>query len=230
MTSWSLLGAFLLRHMHVKSHPRLIAAGGVGILVYFLLWGRAAPATHFLMAANSGVFVFLASVWIMMGRANLEGMRRRAELEDEGRYTVLFLSVTAAVAILLTIVFELRGLKDLQSKVAGSHVVLAVVTILLSWFFMNTIFALHYAHGYYGDADPTSDYKPVGGLVFPGHAPPDYWDFLYFSFVVGMTFQVSDVQIEDHNLRRGVLAHGALAFFYNATVLALTINIVAGLL
>lgn len=167
----------------------------------------------------------------MMARATPDGMRRRAELEDEGRYTVLILSVTAAIAILLTIVFELHGIKDLPPDLAGLRVALAAGTILLSWFFMNTIFALYYAHGYYGDADSSSgDYKPTGGLVFPGRPEPDYWDFLYFSFVVGMTFQVSDVQIEDHTLRRGVLAHGVLAFFFNVIIVALTINIIAGLI
>ena len=95
---------------------------------------------------------------------------------------------------------------------------------------MNTIFALHYAHGYYGDADSSSNYKPTRGLVFPGRPEPDYWDFLYFSFVVGMTFQVSDVQIEDHSLRRDVLSHGVLAFFFNVIIMALTINIIAGLI
>ena len=90
-------------------------------------------------------------------------MRRRAELEDEGRYTVLILSAAVAIAILLTIVFELHGLKDLHSDLVGLHVTLAAGTILLSWFFMNTMFALHYAHGYYGDADPSSEYRPTAG-------------------------------------------------------------------
>jgi uncharacterized membrane protein len=94
---------------------------------------------------------------------------------------------------------------------------------------MNTIFALHYAHFFYGDSDdPTG--AEARGLAFPGHAEPDYWDFLYFAFVIGMTFQVSDVQIEDHRLRRIALAHGVLAFFFNVVVLALTINIIASLL
>ena len=229
-SSWSLLGRGLLRRTHVRSHPRLLGAGAVAILLYFLLLGRAGTATRFLIAADGGASVFLTAVWIMMVRATPDGMRRRAELEDEGRYTVLVLSVTAAIAILLTIVFELHGIKDLSPGVVGRHVALAAGTILLSWFFMNTIFALHYAHGYYGDADPSENYKPTGGLVFPGKPEPDYWDFLYFSFVVGMTFQVSDVQIEDHTLRRDVLAHGVLAFFFNVIILALTINIVAGLI
>ena len=157
-------------------------------------------------------------------------MRRRAQIEDERRSAVLILSVAVATAILLTIISQLHGLKDLPSGFVALHVGLAAITILLSWFFMNTMFALHYAHGYYGDADPPNDYKPVGGLIFPGKVTPDYWDFLYFSFVVGMTFQVSDVQIEDHELRRAVLGHGVLAFFFNVVVLALTINIFAGLI
>src|SRR5204862_1537795 len=119
--------------------------------------------------------------------------------------------------------------KDRPSDVAGFQVVLAVATILLSWLFMNTIFALHYAHDYYGDADPSNEYKAIGGLVFPGQRDPDYWDFMYFSFVVGMTFQVSDVQVEDRGLRRIVLFHGLLAFLFNVLVLSLTINIVGGL-
>jgi uncharacterized membrane protein len=195
----------------------------VAILFYFLLSGWTGTATRLLIAFDGGAAVFLAAVWVMMATANPEGMRRRAELEDEGRYTELILSLVAAIAILLTIVFVLHDLKDLPSNLAALHVALAAGTILLSWFFMNTIFALHYAHGYYGDADPSSNYKPTGGLVFPGRPEPDYWDFLYFSFVVGMTFQVSDVQIEDHTLRRDVLAHGVLAFFFNVIIVALTI-------
>jgi uncharacterized membrane protein len=228
--SLSRLGRGVLRHTHLRSHPRLVGAAAAALLLYFLLAGRAGVATRFLIAADGGVLVFLTAVWLMMASATPEGMRRRAEREDEGRYTILVLSVAVAIAILLTIVFELHGIKELRASLEALHVALAAATILLSWFFMNTIFALHYAHGYYGDADPSSDYKPVGGLVFPGQRQPDYWDFMYFSFVVGMTFQVSDVQIEDHGLRRGVLAHGVLAFFFNVIIVALTINIVAGLI
>ena len=139
---WSLLGPGLLRHTHVHSHPRLLGAGAAAILLYFLLSGWAGTATRFLIASDVGALFFLAAVWDMMARATPDGMRRRAELEDEGRYTVLVLSVTAAIAILLTIVFELHGIKDLPLDLAGLRVALAAGTILLSWFFMNTIFAL----------------------------------------------------------------------------------------
>ncbi len=104
--------------------------------------------------------VFLAAVWVMMARATPDGMRRRAEIEDEGRYTVLTLSVAVATANLLTIVFELHGIKDLPPGLAGLRVALAATTILLSWFFMNTMFALHYAHGYYGHSDPSASISP----------------------------------------------------------------------
>ena len=218
----------------MRSHPRLLAAGMVALALYWAFYwalsGSTGTAASFLIAFDGGAAMFLASVWIMMASATPDGMRRRAELEDEGRYAVLSFSAAAAIAILLAIVFELHGIKDRPSELAGADVALAAATILLSWFFMNTIFALHYAHGYYGDADPSSEYKPVGGLIFPGRHDPDYWDFMYFSFVVGMTFQVSDVQIEDHRLRRVVLAHGVLAFFFNVVIVALTINILAGLL
>ena len=210
----SFFGRRLLRGTHIHSHPRLFGAAAVAILIYFPLTRWTGTATRLLTAFDGGAVMFLASVWLMMASATPEGMRRRAEIEDEGRYTVLILSAAAASAILLTIVFELHGLKDLPSNLAGLRVALAAATILLSWFFMNTIFALHYAHGYYGDADPSGNYKPTAGLVFPGRPEPDYWDFLYFSFVVGMTFQVSDVQIEDHGLRRDVLAHRVLASFF----------------
>jgi uncharacterized membrane protein len=92
------------------------------------------------------------------------------------------------------------------------------------------LFALHYAHSYYGESKTPSSYKHAGGLAFPGQREPDYWDFLYFSFVIGITFQVSDVQIENHRLRRVALAHGVSTFFFNVVILALTINIVAGLI
>ena len=100
-----------------------------------------------------------------------------------------------------------------------------MVTILLSWAFMHTIFALHYAHEFYGEG---RDAK-VGGLVFPGTGEPDYWDFLYFSLVIAMTSQVSDVQISSRSIRRLATIHGAISFFFNLTVLALTVNMVSNL-
>jgi uncharacterized membrane protein len=130
-----------------------------------------------------------------MALATPEELRRRAKLEDEGRYVVLGFSTAERPRSSSPLSSSFTASKNSPSELAGVRVGLAAATILLSWL----------------------------------HAP-DYWDFMYFSFVVGMTFQVSDVQIEDHALRRIVLSHGVLAFFFNVVIVALTINIVAGLI
>jgi uncharacterized membrane protein len=98
---------------------------------------------------------------------------------------------------------------------------------LCSWFLIHTMFAIHYAHEYYLRAVKRED--SAGGLQFPSEDAPDYWDFMYFSFVIGMTSQVSDVAIASRHLRRVSLVHGILAFFFNTTILATGINLVAGL-
>ena len=104
----------------------------------------------------------------------------------------------------------------------GWHAALAVTTIALSWTFIHTLFALHYAHDYYGEGNRAN------GLIFPGKDKPDYWDFAYFAFVVGMTFQVSDVQVSNRLIRRLVVTHGALSFVFNTAILAVTVNLATG--
>jgi uncharacterized membrane protein len=222
---------FAHRTRHLRQHPRLLIASLAGVVIYLLLPDSFGQGTRLLAAFDLAAIAFLAAIWIMMTRATTADMRRRAQVEDEGRYVVLTLSATVASAILLAITFELHGLRDPTAGSAGGRVALAGLTILLAWFFMNTMFALHYAHFFYGDSDGDGPAESdARGLIFPGGKQPDYWDFLYFSFTIGMTFQVSDVQIESHSLRRTSLAHGVLAFFFNVVVLALTINIVAGLI
>jgi uncharacterized membrane protein len=101
-----------------------------------------------------------------------------------------------------------------------------MATIFVSWAFIHTIFALHYAHEYYGERGDHA----IGGLIFPGRQPPDYWDFLYFSLVIAMTSQVSDVVITSKVIRRIATVHGALAFFFNVSVIAVTVNIISNLI
>ena len=143
----------------------------------------------------------------------------RAALQDEGGFALLILPVMAAVASLVALFAELS-----IAKASGSpafHATLAIVTITLSWTFIHTLFALHYAHDYYGEGERAN------GLDFPGKEKPDYWDFAYFSFVIGMTFQVSDVQITSRTIRHVVLAHGIVSFLFNVALFAIMINIAA---
>jgi uncharacterized membrane protein len=222
------LRARFARHTrYLRLHRRLVLSVLLGIVAYLVLPGSIGEGTRLLVGFDLAAVAFLSAAWAAMAHASTAEMRRRAQIEDESRHVVLALSAAAAVAILLAITSQLQEIRDQTSSITALRVTLAAVTILLAWFFMNTIFALHYAHCFYDDAGAGAD---AGGLDFPGRAEPDYWDFLYFSFVLGMTFQVSDVQIESHRLRRLALAHGVLAFFFNVVVLALTINIIAGLL
>lgn len=164
-----------------------------------------------------------------MVRATPETMRRNAQVQDEGRLVILGLITAAACASLLAIGFMLKDTKGVSTTVLTLHVTLSVVTIVGSWLLVHTIFALHYAHGYYQDGKTLPECK-AEGLDFPNDIEPDYWDFLYFSFVIGMTSQVSDVQITSRAMRRLALLHGILSFFFNTTLLAISINIIAGLL
>jgi uncharacterized membrane protein len=177
-------------------------------------------STRILVGWDTGVALYLALTYRIMSHASIAKIRQRAAVNDEGAIALLVLTTAAALASLAAVVAQL-------GDAPGSYqVVLGVVTILLSWAFMHSIFALHYAHEFYGDGDDNQ----IGGLVFPGKEDPDYWDFLYYSLVVAMTAQVSDVQITGKLIRRLTTVHGAVSFFFNVTVLALTVNIVSALM
>ena len=149
----------------------------------------------------------------MMVRAEVAHIRMRASAQDEGAFVILLLTIAATLASLVAIVFELGGLKQAPQGQAITQVLLAMATILLSWSFVHTMFTLHYAHEYYGKKGDGN----IGGLIFPGDKQPDYRDFLYFSLVIGMTSQVSDVAVTSKVMRRIAAIHGVLSFFFNLT-------------
>jgi uncharacterized membrane protein len=179
--------SFARRTRYLRQHKRLALSVLLGFFTYLLLPRSVGEGTRLLVAFDLAAVVFLGAVWIMMARATTAEMRRRSQIEDESRYVVLALSAAAAVAVLLAITSQLQEIRDQTSTTTALHVSLAAVTIVLAWFFMNTIFALHYAQFFYGNASGAGEAR---GLDFPGRAEPDYWDFLYFSFEIGMTFQV----------------------------------------
>ncbi len=170
----------------------------------------------------------LGSTWRLMSRATPEMMRRLALQEDEGRLTILSL-VTVAACVSVVAVGFIPHNKGMVNTVFIMHLGVAILTIIGSWLLVHTIFAQHYAHIYY-QGDRTLSERKLAGLDFPGEIEPDYWDFLYFSFVIGMTGQVSDVNVTSRQMRRLSLLQGILSFFFNTTILAITINIVAGII
>jgi uncharacterized membrane protein len=179
------------------------------------------PAMRGLVGWDIGVGLYVVLALDMMARSDVHVIRRRAAGQDEGGIVILVLTVAAALASLLAIVALLGPAGAGAAPRPPSDLVLATITIVLSWVLIHIIFALHYANEFYADSG-------VRGLVFPGgEEEPDYWDFVYFAFIIGMTSQVSDVGITTKEIRRTVAAHGVVSFFFNVALLALTVNIAA---
>jgi uncharacterized membrane protein len=210
-----------------RLHVRLLISVAVGVSVTVALsmtgWSM---ATKLLLGWDIGVLLYLALVHQLMMTCGVDEIRRRAAEDDEGAVALLILTGLSALAIMGAIVAELGIAKSSGQPASGIGIAIAMVTIVVSWAFVHTIFALHYAHEFYGEHGD----KKVGGLNFPGKLEPDYWDFLYFSLVIAMTSQVSDVTITSRVIRHLVTLHGALAFFFNVAVFALTVNIISNLI
>ncbi len=212
-----------------RVRSRLILSLIFALIASVLLPSWFSLLTRILCIWNAGMISFLASTWALMAKAVPKTMRRNAQSQDEGRLVILSLITAAACSSILAIAFILRETKGQEIRIVIPHVILAVITIVGSWLLVHTIFAMHYAHEYYQDHKTDSNSK-AGGLDFPEDIEPDYWDFLYFSFVIGMTSQVSDVQITSRSLRRLSLLHSILSFFFNTAIVAMSINIIAGLI
>lgn len=209
----------------LRLHARLIAGALLGAALLLALPAQWPTSTRLLAAGGPrGLALYLALTVALVVRAGVSRLRQRAAEEDEGAAAVMALAALSALASLGAIFAELAAAKGRPDAFA-LHVALAAVTIALSWLFTHTIFAQHYANEYYGGTDGKS-----GGLQFPGEEQPDFWDFLYFSLVIGMTSQVSDVAVTSPRLRRTVALHGVLAFVFNTTIIALTVNIASSVL
>lgn len=209
------------------ARPRLITSVVVGIATAFLLPPAIAQQTitRAIIGWNVGAILYLALALRMMFWSSHERMKARALMQDEGNTIVLVLVVTAALMCIGAIVAELAVVKDLKGQLRYAHIALAALTIATSWAFTQMMFALHYAHDYYA----TCIRGEHGGLDFPGGHPPDYGDFIYFACVIGTSGQTADVSFTNRRMRRTGTVHCVLAFFFNTTLVALTINIASGL-
>ena len=203
----------------IRARLRLFLCACLGLAVIALLPGEWRWATRQLIGWDVGVGLYLMAAYAVIARADVDHIRREAARQDEGAVLILGLPAAAALASLGAILAELAGTRGADGQ--SFNLALAAGTIVLSWGFIHTIFALHYAHEFYGEGGKDS------GLAFPGDEEPDYWDFVYFSFVIGMTSQVSDVAVTAKPIRRTVSAHGVVSFIFNAALLALTVNIAA---
>ena len=214
---------------HLDAHHRFIIACVFTALAIVAMHGRVAFTTQLVCAWDVFAFTTVVLAWFGLSTKDPYDVRRNASLQDASR-TFLFVAVISAATVSLFAVFILLGsAKSLSPNSFAVHVVLSVAAIVLSWTLVHTLFTLRYAHYYYLEAHKVDREDIEGGLIFPNDDNPDYLDFAYFSFVIGMTCQVSDVQISSKMMRRLATVHGLIAFAFNTAILAMFINIAAGL-
>jgi uncharacterized membrane protein len=216
--------------LKMDSHSRLFLALGVSLVVFILTIGHLKMAVQAITTWNVFAWSVTVLAWVQILLAGAKTSVRSAKLQDSARFAIFLFVIFAAVASLASVAILIGGSKGLGRPALTEHLLLAATTVISSWCLIHTVFAIHYAHGYYHDEDEGPEFSSAGGLEFPNEREPDFLDFAYFSFVIGMTCQVSDVQVSSQGMRRLALVHGLLSFLFNTVILALSINLASGLL
>jgi uncharacterized membrane protein len=206
-----------------RTHPRLSAATVLGVATAILVPADTVVG-KILVGWNAGVWTYLILMLWLAVRAKATDVKRIAEIEDENAGMVLFVVCIAALASLATITYELAGSTDLDTSRKWLHYGFTALSVIGSWLLIGVIFSVHYARLFY-----TWDGKDLA-LLFPeGLDNPDYWDFLYFSFTIGVAVQTADVSVATPQMRKIVLAQSLIGFVFNTAILGFSINIAAGL-
>jgi len=212
----------------VRNRVRLFSGVLCGLAAFALISATVPPLVRGILAWDIGCMVFLVLIAVLFSTEPMDQMATQAANDEEGEWTIFWITVGAVTASFAAIFGVFSGLKDLPPDSRALHIALVAGTLLVSWLVTHTLFAVRYAHEYYQLNEASGDLSR--GLEFPGGQPPDYWDFFYFALVLGMTFQVSDVTIQARSLRRVATAHGILGFLFNTVILALSVNIGASLM
>lgn len=211
----------------LRGHTRLFGAAALGVVV-FAVAPLAVLRSRAILGWDAAALANLLLCASLFAGASPDRMESNAARQQEGEWSLFWLVVAGATASFAAILTEFGSMKGASAADRPLKVALVAATLALSWLLTHTMFALRYAHEFY-TRDVSPD-KVDGGLEFPGETKPDYWDFLYFSLVLGMTFQVSDVQITSRKLRRLAALHGLLGFLFNTVIVALTVNLASSLL
>lgn len=203
----------------------------IGLVMVFLAWFFIRkivfdPLVMIMILWDVFCVTVLVNAWIVICSCSPARIRKIASREDGSRLFVFIIVLVSSIASMGTVLFLVLSKNGSPDR--GLYIAIAIAGMLLSWIMVHTIFCFHYAHMFYADDDEQPEVH-AEGLQFPEEMAPDYLDFAYFSFVIGMTFQVSDVVITARAIRRQVLIHGLLAFALNTFVVALTVNLIAGL-
>jgi uncharacterized membrane protein len=202
---------------------RLLFGAAVGVAIGLLPWHFGGVARG-LLGWCCGAGAYLLPAWWLAETSDARSTRARAQSLDQPSGLILAAMVVVVGASMVTIALLLKQVGQMAEVARIGHIALGLLALAGSWLMIHTIYGFHYAHRYY-QAEPGRD---PGGLDFPGKLDPDYFDFLYYAFVIGMCSQVSDVQVRSREMRRITLVHSVLSFAFNMLVLALSINVVAG--
>ena len=222
---------FIERLHKMPAHTRLWIAVFFA-LVTFTISGRTPPAIQFILVWSSFAFTCLVLFWVTIWTAEIQEVKYIAKQQDSSRTIIFFFVLFAATISLFAVIILLKILPDTQQAGYRYHIGFSIISVILSWLLIHTVFTFRYAHLYYTCRTEEKDMEKEneGGLQFPSEDSPDYLDFAYFAFVIGMTFQVSDVEISSRQIRHLALFHGLISFVYNTVILALSVNIIAGLI
>ncbi len=214
----------------LDAHYRLMIALVIGVIVFLCFRGSIKTPALVLVTWIGFALTVISLNWTIILSSHPREVKKIARLQDSSLAFIFAFVITAAVISLGAIVYLLKSTKGLPDLAKNEHILLSIGAVVVSWWLVHTIYTLRYAHLYYEtDVDVDGIEKGTGGLEFPGKDEPDYLDFVYFSFVVGMTFQVSDVEISSRRIRRVCIGHAILAFAFNTAILALSINVISGM-
>jgi uncharacterized membrane protein len=209
---------------------RIVVGLAAGMIVFFSLRDRLRISTDGMASWDAFAFFVLVLAWIVILNTPQASLRARAQAQDVSHLIIFIVVIIAASVALFSVGFLLGTSKSAPQRQLTVHLVLTLGTVIVSWALVHTVFGLRYAHSFYGDSDDPKQDRHAAGFIFPGELRPDYFDFAYYAFVVGMTCQVSDVQITSRKMRRLTLMHSGLAFGFNTIILALLINTVSSLI
>lgn len=210
-------------------HYRLLIALAISsIVLFFVHQYYTLPTTILLVWISFSLTVILLN-WVVILSSHPREVQKIARIQDSSQTFIFLFVIVASLMSLGAILFLLSSSKSHGGHVTG-HIFLAMTSVIVSWWLVHTIFTLRYAHLFYDEDTDDGETKPFGGLRFPHDIEPDYLDFVYFSFVIGMTFQVSDIEITKRDIRRLAWIHGLISFAFNTAIVALSINIISSLI
>jgi uncharacterized membrane protein len=213
----------------MDAHYRLMISIAVGAIVFLCFFKRMSTPEITLVTWIGCALTIIALDWVIISTSHPMEVKKIAKLQDSSRQWLFIFVITAALVSIVAIIFLLKASKGVSEETKNAHIFLAIGAVAVSWWLVHTVFTLKYAHMYYDTDTDDGKTKKAFGLEFPDTKDPDYLDFVYFAFVVGMTFQVSDVVITDKHIRRLCLIHSLISFVFNTLIVALSINVISGM-